>query len=191
MGFFDPIDNTEAASNQGNYAFARAGHYIALIERLRTGVSKKHSCDYSAFDLRVLHVYDGGSEPMVKDEATGRWVPDPKGFHEPGEAISVQFMAKYSSAVRNSKAFLMGCTGYLESQITSALCAQLEQDQLLAGVAIELNNSMIELQNGNPFTKVWCVRSVPAVELRDTLSPEVAQRFFPGGFDALIEAEAG
>ncbi len=190
MGFYDGIEKESAATDRGSYV--RAGHYLALINRVRSGTSTKHSCDYVAIDMTVLAVMDGDTPMMINPE-TGKpkdWVVDPKGVHREGEDISAQFLGKFASAKRNYKAFVANSVGVTEAEVTPAFCAQVEKDELLAGEVIELNNRMIEKKDGGPFTKVWAVRPVPASEFSTKLSESAADRFFPEGFEALIAAEA-
>lgn len=191
MGFYDGIEKETAASDRGSYT--RAGRYLALINRVRSGHSENHSCDYVAVDMTILHDFGDGDRPMMVNPETSNpkdWVADPKGFHRTGEDVSTQFMSKHKSAKRNYKAFIANAVGVPEAQVTPTFCAQVESDELLAGEVVELNNRMIELKgNGGPFTKVWVVRPVPASEFAPVLSDAVANRYFPEGFDELIEAE--
>ena len=191
MGFYDGIENETAASDRG--AYTRAGRYLALINRVRSGNSTKHSCDYVAIDMTIVHSFGDGELPMMVNPETGNikdWVEDPKGYHRNGEDVSVQFMAKHKSAKRNYKAFIANSVGVPEAKVDNAFCALVESDELLAGEVIELNNRMIELKSGAPFTKVWSVRAVPASEFATVLDAKVIERFYPEGLDALIAAEA-
>lgn len=189
MGFYDGIDKEQAASDRG--AFTRAGHYLALVNRIRSGTSTKHSCDYVASDMTILHVFDDGDSPIIEGPGGPKdWQPDPKGKHYVGEDVSAQFLGKFASAKRNYKAFIGNAVGVPEAQVTPEFCARVEKDELLSGEVIELNNRMIEKKDGGPFTKVWAVRSVPASEFSKLLDEKVAARYFPEGFDALIAAES-
>jgi len=191
MGFYDGIDGEQAANDLG--AWGRAGHYLVLLSRIRSGVSVKNSCDFVAADMTVLHAHDDSDKPMMVNPATEApkdWVADPKGMHYIGEEISVQFLAKYQSAKRNYKAFIGNAVGVPEAQVTPQFCAQVESENLLGGEVLELNNRMIAKKDGGPFTKVWCVRAVPASEFAKVLDPKVAERYFPEGFEALIAAES-
>lgn len=178
MGFYDGIEKEDAASDLG--AFMRAGHYLAMITRVRSGASKKHSCDYVAFDMRVLHVYDDGDTPMViKEGGTGNkdWTTDTKGKHYAGEEVSVQFLAKFVSAKRNAKAFFANAVGVGEGEITPDFCAQVEKKELLSGEVLEINNRMIEKKDGGPFTKIWAVRAVESDEFSKVIDAAVLERY--------------
>lgn len=191
MGFYDGIEKESAAKDFG--AFLRSGHYLARINRLRSGTSEKHSCDFAAVDVTILHVFDDGQKPMIVNPDTGNckdWVDDPKGFHTPGEEASTQFLGKHKSSKRNFKAFVARAVGVDAEQIDAAFCGQVEQNELLNGEVVEMNNRMIEKKDGGPITKIWVVRPVPASEFSKILEPKIAKRFFPDGFQALIEAES-
>ncbi len=191
MGFYDGIEKESAAGDSGSYV--RAGRYLALITRVRSGTSKKHGCDTVSVDMTVIKDFGDGDKSMIVNPETGNlkdWVVDPKGAHREGEDISALFMSKYASAKRNYKAFIGNAVGVPEDQVTPTFCAQVESDELLAGEVIELNNRMIEKQDGGPFTKVWCVRPVPASEFSEQIDEKIVERFFPDGFEALIAAEA-
>ncbi len=190
MGFYDGIEKEDAATDRG--AFVRAGRYLALINRVRSGHSDKHTCDYVAIDMTILHDFGDGEKSVIVNPETNNlkdWIEDPKGFHRAGEDVSVQFMGKHKSAKRNYKAFIANAVGVPEGQVDPAFCAQVESDELLSGEVIELNNRMIELKSGGPFTKVWAVRPVPASEFSKVLDEKVISRFYPDGLDVLIAAE--
>ena len=178
MGFYDGIEKEDAASDLG--AFMRAGHYLAMVTRIRSGTSKKHSCDYVAFDLRVLHVYPDGDTPMViKEGGTGNkdWANDSKGRHYAGEEVSVQFLGKFVSAKRNAKAFFANAVGVDEASVTPDFCARVEKEQLLSGEVLEMNNRMIEKKDGGPFTKIWAVRAVESEEFSKVIDAAVLERY--------------
>jgi hypothetical protein len=185
MGFYDDIDKEQAAGSRGEYA--RAGNYLFLITRLRSGTSKKDSSDYAAFDGIVLAVLPGGETPMIVNPATGNpkdWVEDPRGHNVVGEEVSISFMRKWQSARRNFKAFIANAVGVPPSEITPSQCQQVEDDQLLAGEVVQLKNTMTDKKDGAPFTKTWCVRRVEAAEYAEVLDPAVIERFFPEGIEA-------
>lgn len=191
MGFYDNIENEDAATDRG--AYVRAGRYLALINRVRSGESKKHSCDYVAVDMTIIKNFGDGDPPMIVNPATGSnkdWVEDPKGHHREGEDISAQFLAKWPSAKRNYKAFIGNAVGVPEKQVTPKFCQDVEEGGLLAGEIVELNNRMIEKKDDAPFTKVVVVRPVPASEYSEQLADAIIERFFPEGFAELIAAEA-
>lgn len=178
MGFYDGIEKEDAANDLG--AFMRAGHYLAMLTRVRSGTSKKHSCDYVAFDMRVLHVYVDGDTPMViKEGGTGNkdWTPDTKGQHYAGEEVSAQFLGKFVSAKRNAKAFFANAVGVVESEVTPDFCALIEKDELLSGEILEMKNRMIEKKDGGPFTKIWVVRAVESEEFSKVIDPAVLARY--------------
>lgn len=182
MGFYDGIDNNPAATDRGS--FVRAGHYLVRIDRIRSGTSQNHSCDYVAIDMTVLHDYDDGDTPMMVNPETERpkdWVPDQKGPHRVGEQISAQFLAKHKSAKGNYKAFIANAVGASDKEVDAGFCLKIEQDELLNGSVVELNNRMIEKKDGGPFTKVWAVRRVEEDELSRVLPEEVVNRYFPEG----------
>lgn len=185
MGFYNDIDKEESAQSRGS--FARGGRYFALINRVRSGHSKQQSSDFVAADLTVLKVLSGGDDPKTVDN--GKWIDDPKGRHAEGEDISVMFMAKHLSAKRNYKAFVASAVGVQADDVTPEFCEKVESDELLSGEVVELNNRVVETKKGGAFTQVWVQRPVPAKEFAEALSPEIAERFFPGGFDELIAAE--
>jgi len=190
MSFYEGIEKESAATDRG--AFMRAGRYLAVINRIRSGRSDRHSCDYVAVDMTILHAYDDGERSMIVNPESGNikdWVEDPKGLHRAGEDVSVQFMSKYVSAKRNYKAFVANAVGVTENDINPEFCRRVEEDELLSGEVVELNNRMIEKKDGGPFTKVWVVRPVPASEFSEVLAEAVAKRHFPEGFADLIAAE--
>lgn len=178
MGFYDGIEKEDAASDLG--AFMRAGHYLALLTRVRSGTSKKHSCDYVAFDMRILHVYEDGDTPKsIREGGTGNkdWVDDSKGKHYAGEEVTAQFLAKFVSAKRNAKAFFANAVGVNEASVTPDFCAKLEKEELLSGEVLELNNRMIEKKDGGPFTKIWAVRAVESDEFSKVIDSAVLERY--------------
>ncbi len=187
MSIYENIDKEKAASDFG--AFARAGHYLALIHRLRSGNSTRHGCGVASVDMSVVHTFPDGDVPMIAPEQPKKWVPDPKSFHKPGEQISACFLAKNQSAKRNLKAFLARALEEDENEITPTICTKIETENLLEGTVIELTNRMVQKSNdGGPFTKIWVARVVKAEEYSKLIAPDIAQRFFPKGFDALIKA---
>ena len=105
MGFYDGIEKEQAAGDLG--AFVRAGHYLAMIERIRSGQTRE-SVDFVAVDMRILHVYSDSDTPKMIDPKTGAasdWIDDPKGLHKEGEQVCVHLLAKWPSAKRNSNPF--------------------------------------------------------------------------------------
>lgn len=189
MGFYDGIEKEQAAGDLG--AFVRAGHYLAMIERIRSGQTREN-IDFVAVDMRILHVFNDGDTPKVIDPKTGvvtDWIDDPKGQHRVGEQVSVQYLAKFDSSKRNYKAFIANSVGVSADEVTPAFCAKVESSELLSGQVIEMNNRMIETKAKKPFTRVWAVRSVEASEYSEKISEEIAEMYFPDGFDALIAAE--
>lgn len=188
---FSGMDGTRPAG-QG-LPFLAAGHYFARIERTRAGYSEQQSCDFAAIDLTILHLFDDGEHPViVPDKSKPRdWKSlGEGGWHRPGQEVSVSYFSKFKSSKGNLKAFLMNAAGATSDQMNDENTAKIFEKGLLNGVVVELNNRVIEKGDGGPFTKVWCVREVPASEYCNVLSEEIAGRFFPDGFQALIEAES-
>jgi len=184
MGFYDELENEQAAGQRGS--FPRAGNYLVLINRLRSGTSKADGCDYAAIDVTVLMVLPGGAVPMVVNPKTGNikdWVEDPKGHNIVGEDVSLLYQRKYKSARGNFKAFLANATGIPADSLTGEQSKQIEEAQLLSGEVVEMTNVMIEKKDGGPFTKTWCKRVVDAAEYAEVLDPAVVSRYFPEGID--------
>lgn len=191
MGFYDGIEKETAAGDLG--AFVRAGHYLALVQRIRSGQTREGKHDFVAIDMRILHVFEIDSDtPKIIDPTTGvvtDWIDDPKGLHQAGEEVSVQFNGKFDSAKRNYKAFIANAVGVSTDEVTPAFCSQVEEDELLSGEVVELSNRMIETRAKKPFTKVWAVRPVPASEYSEVIDEEIAGMYFPEGFEELIADE--
>lgn len=189
MGFYDGIEKEQAAGDLG--AFVRAGHYLAMIERIRSGKTREN-IDFVAVDMRILLVYSDSDTPKIIDPKTGvvtDWIDDPKGLHKAGEQVSVQYLAKFDSAKRNYKAFVANSVGVGADEVTSAFCANVEENQLLSGEVVEMNNRMIETKAKKPFTRVWAVRPVPASEYSEKLDADIVEMYFPEGFEELIASE--
>lgn len=184
MGFYDEIEKEEAAGARGE--FNRAGNYLILVNRLRSGTSEKDGSDFAAIDATILQVLPGGAMPMMINPATNNtkdWVEDPRGQNIVGEDISILYLRKYQSARRNFKAFLANAVGIPPASLTGDQCKQIEEGQLLSGEVLELTNVTIEKKDGGPFTKVWCKRRVDAAEYSEVLDPAVVSRYFPEGID--------
>lgn len=190
MGFYRKMEDVQAAGDRGNYT--RAGHYLAIINRVRSGESQADNIDYAAVDMTVLHTFDDGDTPMhAPGDNPKEWAEDPQGWHKPGEDIGVLYSSKFKSARPNFKAFIANALGVETDQITGKLCEEIESDDLLGGVVVELKNRMIAKSDGGPFTKVWCMRSVPAVEFAEILDEAVIEKHWPdGGLAEMVAAES-
>lgn len=185
MGLFKDIESERAATDRT--PFARAGHYLARIDRMREGEGQVDGIGYVAFDLTVLHVYPDGETPKTSPQNEPRkWTDQGEdGWHKPGQEMTVFYKASWKSAQANLKAFIANAAGLEDHDVTEEACAKISANKLLEGEVVELQNRVVEIKkSGAPFTRIWCVRRVEGAEYCNIVSDEVAAKFFPDGFDA-------
>lgn len=179
MGFYDGIEKVDASQDRGS--FPRAGRYLALINRVRSGESNADSTDYAAVDVTIIKVLEGGTDPMMINPAGSGirdWIVDPQGHHREGEDVGIVFMKKHLSGLPNYKAFLAAALDATADDVTGEVCTKIEEDQSLAGDVVELSIRTIAKRDGGPFTKVTCVRLVDKAEFLPMLSEAVIGRYF-------------
>lgn len=160
-----------SASMDANYE--RPGHYFMLIDKCKTGTSRKKD-EFCAIEKTVLKVLDD-------DNGAG---------HKPGESVTHMIMMKHDSALGNIKAFIAGVMDIDPEEIDVAEAEAIfadenntKHDQPLAGTVVECKNRNIKTKSDTDFTRITYVRSVPASELLDSLDDKIIQRYFPN--DAL------
>jgi len=187
MGFYDEIEKEEAAGARGE--FFRAGNYLVLVSRMRSGTSENDGSDYAAVDANVIAVLPGGAQPKVVGPSGSPkdWVDDARGHNVVGEDCVVLFQRKWKSARRNFKAFLANAIGVQAASLTGEQCKQIEEGELLSGEVLELTCTMTEKKDGGPFTKVWCKRRVEYAEFSEVVEESVLARYFPEGDPAAAE----
>lgn len=184
MGMFDNIDKAQASARGANYA--KAGHYLARIDRVKAGESQQGAGEFVAVEMTVLAALPDGDVPLNDDfEPLG-----PDNWHRVGEQISHVMMTKHKSFLGNMKAFVSNVGGIPESEVGPAECQQVTEG-LFDGVFIELRNRDIKTKTTcKRFTIVGYIREVPASEIGQRVDVDALEKVLgPGKIQTLIEAE--
>lgn len=158
--------------------YERPGHYWLLIDKCKSGTSRKKE-DFCAIEKTCVKVFDD-------DGGAG---------HNVGESVTHMIMMKHDSALGNIKQFIAG-TMDLDANDIDVDAAEMifqgedekEHDQPLAGTVVECRNRNIKTKAGNDFTTITYVRAVPAQELLESLDEAVIDRFFPNNVLAELAA---
>lgn len=182
MGMFDNIENTVASSNGGSYV--RPGHYLARIDRVKSGESQQGSGEFVAIEMTVLAALEDGDLPVDEDfNILGK-----EHWHRPGENVSHLLMAKHPSFQANFKSFVANVGGVAESEVTKDRCVQVTQG-LFEGLFVEVRARTVKTRRGSPFTLVGYSREVPPEEIRERVDLETLSRVLgPGKIDELVES---
>lgn len=167
------------ASMDANYE--RPGHYYMLIDKCKTGTSRKKE-DFCAIEKTVVKVLDD-------DQGAG---------HKLGESVTHMIMLKHDSALPNIKAFIAGVMDLDPDEIdvdaAEAIFAA-ENDhkhaQPLSGTVVEVKNRNIKTKAGQDFTRITYVRPVPASELLEALDNKIVERYFPNDVLAKLAEQEG
>ena len=151
--------------------YERAGHYLQLINRCKTGTSRKGK-DFAVVEKTCVHVFD-----------------DKDGLgHRVGEDLSWMLMVDNDYFQGDLCKFIGAVMGISPEEVEDEhgpLIFEAEDDksghdQPFAGLVVECKNMEIQKKNSDGvFTKIKHVRQVPASELLETLAPEVIDRYFP------------
>jgi len=155
MSLFSGVNNARA--NMGSN-YARSGHYLALIRRVKQDENRK-GVEFVAVEMVCLKVIAPGpsEEP-----------------HRIGEQFSWLVMSNNDSFLGNVKAFVMNVAGLQEHEVTEDDCAAVTSDkQPFAGFIVEMNNRIITTKAGKPFTLVNFPRSLTPDEVRAIIPEEV------------------
>lgn len=183
MGIFDNVENTQAANSGGNYI--RPGHYLARVDRIKSGTSQTGAGDFVAVEMTVLEALPDGDVPVNENfEKLGE-----DQWHRAGEQVSHVLMAKHQSFLGNFKALVANIGGIAEAEVTRERCEAVT-DGLFDGLLVEVRARTIKTKSrGTPFTVVTYVREVPAQEVSERVDVETLSRVLgPGAIDDLIAA---
>lgn len=156
----------EAAKPMTQANYQRPGRYWQRINKCKTDRSRKNE-DFAAIEMTIIKIIntDGVQNP-----------------HRVGEDTTRMIMKKQDQFLPEVKAFVCGCTGLPQEQVTEANCNMVfGPDQPLAGMIVEVNGYLITTRAGRPFTKVQFEREVKAAEALSVLDPQLVAHFFPGG----------
>lgn len=189
MGIYDRVDSAPPPAT--TTPFIRTGHYLGLIARIRSGKSADtRKGEFVAMDLNIIHTYTDGDPPVITEPGKPtEWKPDPKGFHQPGEEVTIWYSEQKAWGMSHYRELIAQILGCKFAEVTGAICAQIEQETAagrgLAGLIVELRNPLLKLKGkdnafnaGAPFTRAHVVRVVPADEALKLVTPEIARRFF-------------
>lgn len=158
MGLFSGVNN--ARPNMGSN-YARTGHYLALIRRVKQDKTRK-GVEFIAVEMVNLKTLSASpnEEP-----------------HRVGEQFSWLVMGDKDSFSGNVKAFIMNVAGVREDQVGEEECvAIVSEQQPFGGLIVEMNNRLIQTKAGKPFTLVNFVRTLPPDEVRTLISQETLEQ---------------
>lgn len=181
MGLFDKV---ESARPKVDASYIRAGNYLARIDRVKQGESRKKD-PFVAIEMTVLKCLEreGGVEP-----------------HKPGESVSQLYMHKSDYFDSEVKAFVMAVTGCSEGEVTPAACEQVcdPKVQPLANVVVEFHAKTRMTKLGKNITVVAFKRAIPYSVLKAKDKPnggllddaEIARFIPPAEMEKRIREEA-
>ena len=182
MGMFDNIENTAASSNGGSYV--RPGHYLARIDRVKSGESAQGSGEFVAIEMTILDALQDGDIP-VDDEFN---LLDKDHWHRAGENVRHLLMAKHQSFQSNFKAFVANVGGIPEAEVNAERCTAVTQG-LFEGLIVEVRARTVKTRRGSPFTVVGYSREVPPSEIADRVNAETLERVLgAGAIEKLVAA---
>mgnify|MGYP003631491446 FL=1 len=182
MGMFDNIEKTAASSNGGSYV--RPGHYLARIDRVKSGESAQGSGEFVAIEMTVLDALPDGDIP-VDDQFN---ILSADYWHKAGENVSHLLMAKHQSFQSNFKSFVANVGGIPEAEVDAGKCTAVTQG-LFEGLIVEVRARTVKTRRGSPFTVVGYSREVPPAEIQERVDAETLERVLGAGkIDQLVEA---
>jgi hypothetical protein len=159
MGIFDGIESAKMSMG-GNYE--RAGHYLALIRRVKLDVSRK-KVEFVAVEKVILQVIaaEPGTEP-----------------HSVGDQVSHLMMSDKDSFLGNFKSMIANVLGANPAEITAEVAQTVvdEEQQPLAGLVVEMQNRTITTKKGDPFTLVTYVRALDPDEVVERVGEETLRK---------------
>jgi hypothetical protein len=184
MGIFDNIVETKA-SRSANYT--RPGHYWCIINGVKEGETRNKD-GFVAIEMTTIHRFEEQCFPdsIAPDGSTVL------GSHKIGEDHTHMMLTKHDSFLGNFKQFLVGASGTPEHEITPEDATYVISDeQPLAGYIVEVTAKTIKTRRGTDFTKIEYERQISPTQIKNTLTPERIERFFPGDMlDKMIAAES-
>ena len=145
----------DAKSNFGaNYE--REGHYIMFVRRVKVDQNRSKEW-FVAVEKVCIECIDPGDEPKP---------------HRPGEQCS-QLFCNYGKGkdnfLPNLKAMIMNVFEEPEEEIDEDDCEALCSDQQpMACMFIEMQNKQVTTREGNPFTRIKYIRSIPYEEIMES-----------------------
>ena len=141
-GFFRNIGNVKA---QQSTRYEEAGHYIMRVECIKQGESRK-GVDFIAIEKTVLQVIDNEViNPITLEKSVG---------HRKGEEVTHMIMMDKDAAMPEFKSTLIALSGDDEEAITEEVCDMVVSDeQPLAGLVVEMVNTLVKTKSGGLFTK--------------------------------------
>lgn len=158
MGLFKGVNN--ARPNMGSN-YARTGHYLALIRRVKQDKTRK-DVEFVAVEMVNLKTIAAGPSE------------DP---HRVGEQFSWLVMSDKDSFSGNIKAFIMNVAGVQDHEVGEEECVKVvSEEQPFGGLIVELNNRLIQTKAGKPFTLVNFVRTLSPDEVREAISQEILEQ---------------
>ena len=182
MGMFDGIENKQASSNGGSYV--RPGHYIARLDRVKSGESQQGNGGFVAIEMTVLAALPDGDIPV--DEEFNILSADH--WHREGENVSHLLMSKHASFQANFKSFVANVGGIPEAEVDAGKCTAVTQG-LFEGLIVEVRARTVKTRRGSPFTVVGYSREVPPSEIQERVDAETLERVLGAGkIEALVEA---
>lgn len=184
MGLFDGVENKQASHNGGNYV--KPGHYLAILDRVKSGESAQGKGDYVAVEMRILEALPDGDLPL--DDNFNKLTSDD--WHRAGETVTHLMMSKHQSFLGNMKALVANIGGIPESEVTSDHCEKVTGG-LFDGLFIEFQARTIKTRQQKPFTVVGYTREVPAAEIKERVNADTLDIVLgKGKIDEVLEAES-
>lgn len=177
---FSGLKDADITGDGGNYE--RAGHYYMLINKCKTGTTRKKR-DFAAVEKTVVHVLDD-------NDGLG---------HRLGEDVTWMIMADSEYFASDLCKFIGNVMDIdphdIEESHGELIFADEDDknhDQPFAGMVVECKNTEVQKKNTEgTFTKIKHVRAVPASELLETLDPKVIARYFPNDVLQSIAEQEG
>jgi len=177
---FSGLKDADITGDGGNYE--RAGHYLMLINKCKTGTSRKKR-DFAAVEKTCVHVFDD-------NDGLG---------HRVGEDVTWMVMADNDYFASDICKFIAAVLDMDPEEVDDShggLIFEEEgdksHDQPFAGLVVECRNREVQKKNSEgTFTKIKHVRQVPASELLTILDPKVIARYFPNDVLKSIAEQEG
>lgn len=184
---FDDVDKAKTNGDRGNRPVP--GHYIMLLDRVKSGVSEKKKGPYVAIEMRNLLTLQDGDIPVNEQfESLGS-----EAWHRPGEMVTQVLMARNEMFLSNFKTFVHKVGGYAENAIDKALCEKVTGEGILNGLFIEWRcRPQKTVKDGKLFNALYYEREVSAKEVLQRVPRETLDMVLgPGVIDEIIAAEEG